>query len=112
MFIIFSGIGNKGTVMKINSDLSYEIKEIQAPFFQESLTLRRAKERSLTLNFDDPEFEYVVPWLTEKGEVSCAGEDVEISTASEIEKNDANSQVSTDQTPKKFFWSDFFSINI
>ena len=42
--------------MKIKDDLSYEIIEIIVPLIEESFSLKRVKERGLTLNLDEGEF--------------------------------------------------------
>lgn len=54
----YCGIGNKGIVLKIKSDLSYEIVPIITPdgsIVTASMYLERTKERSPTLNFEDIE---------------------------------------------------------
>ena len=64
----YCGIGNKGTVIRIESDLRYSIVEIVTPepFSQVSVStyMRREKERSMTLIAEDHEFVFLKTHLS------------------------------------------------
>lgn len=59
----YCGIGNKGTVMKIDSNLHYEILPIITLDMSSELTasmyLRQEKKRSPTINIEDHEFVFL-----------------------------------------------------
>lgn len=72
---VFSGIGNKGVVMRIKPDLSYTIVQIDVPGMEEnmnfSMRLGRSKERSLTLNLEDAEYILSFACGVETGKEDC-----------------------------------------
>lgn len=58
----YCGLDNQGTVMRIRSDLRFDVIRIEVPEKEQEPVegLRRSKERSMTLNLEDVEFVFPV----------------------------------------------------
>ena len=59
----YCGIGNKGSIIRIKSDLSYDLVTINTPDTQIDLSVstyaRREKERSMTINCEEIDFVFL-----------------------------------------------------
>jgi len=71
----YCGIGNKGTVIKIESDLRFGIVPIvtsdSIPDLSASTYSRREKERSMTMNLEENEFVFLTAYDLDESELDA-----------------------------------------